>query len=450
MSEEPKSSGGQAQCARSRRSALSVLAGLVILTLLIRGGFLAATPHALDSDPDGYRHLAENVAERGVFGYGDSPTAYRPPLYPLVLAPLVSMPYTTTAIATLHVLLGVATVGLLYRLAGRWGLRSFSAVAAVLVVVDPLLLMQSTLVMSETLAALLVVVALLALTGAAQRPTAVRAALAGGAVALASLCRPTFLPWLALCAVVLPWFAETWNKRLRNFTIYLVAAAAVLAPWITRNYIHFGRPVAGTTHGGYTLLLANNPWFYDYLRSGEWGSVWAADELDQWWMTKASRATPAKELQADRRAYEKAWETIRRQPGMFLYACLVRVGRLWSPLPHRVDPQEQLSEQVSRYTVGLWYGVELVLALVGVVAVIRQGCPPRLQLCRPSAPGSHRSPSWRRTWMWGILLAIVFTAVHSVYWSNLRMRAPLMPLVAMAAVLGGDRLRARFKADSNP
>jgi len=49
---------------------------------------------------------------------------------------------------------------------------------------------------------------------------------------------------------------------------------------------------------------------------------------------------------------------------------------------------------------------------------------------------------WYGTWLWGLLLAGSFTAVHAVYWSNIRMRAPLMPLVALAATAAIMHLQA--------
>ena len=36
----------------------------------------------------------------------------------------------------------------------------------------------------------------------------------------------------------------------------------VLSPWMIRNLLVFGEPVWTTTHGGYTLALANNPVYY--------------------------------------------------------------------------------------------------------------------------------------------------------------------------------------------
>ena len=42
----------------------------------------------------------------------------------------------------------------------------------------------------------------------------------------------------------------------------------------------------------------------------------------------------------------------------------------------------------------------------------------------------------RSPWIWGVLLCLVFTGVHTFYWSNMRMRAPLMPFVAILAGVG--------------
>ena len=36
----------------------------------------------------------------------------------------------------------------------------------------------------------------------------------------------------------------------------------VLSPWMIRNLVVLGEPVWTTTHGGYTLALANNPVYY--------------------------------------------------------------------------------------------------------------------------------------------------------------------------------------------
>jgi len=392
-----------------------LLIGLLLFALAVRGGVLLM-PDALRADPDNYRRLAENLLEHGTLGEGNVPTAYRPPLYPLVLAGCLALgDWSRVTIGLVHLLLGLATVWMVFLLAKRWGLGRYALVAAGLVACDPILLAQSALLMSETLATFLVVAALLCLTSAVERPTVTRAAAAGAAAAVVALCRPGLLLWTLASAVVLPAFVRPSSMRLKIYGAFVIAAAVVLAPWAVRNQARFGRPILTTTHGGYTLLLGNNPWFYEYLRSGPWGSVWDADELHR------SRTNPADEVRAEWIAYAEACRSIFHEPGMFLYACAVRVGRLWQPLPHQVHPDEGPLGRLVRYAVGLWYLAEFLLAAAGLWAVWR---------------GGHGEQHARRVWFWGLLLAGCMTAVHTVYWTNMRMRAPLMPVVALAAAAG--------------
>ena len=399
---------GSGTCQTAKRLVL----GLLVLTLAVRGGVLVLTPGTLADDPDGYRRLAENLLRHGTLGDGQTPTAYRPPLYPLMLAGCLALGKSSgPAIGVLHLAMGLATVWLVFLLGRRWGLGRWPAtLAAALVACDPILLAQSTQVMTETPATLLAVLALVSLTSAGGQPSSGRAAVAGGALALATLCRPGLLVWTVAAGVALPASVRPWSLRLKVLGGLTLAVAFVLSPWVIRNQIQFGRPILTTTHGGYTLLLGNNPKFYEYLRTGAWGTVWDANELN------ASRTAPEDELQADRQAYTEARANISREPGMFFYSCLVRVGRLWSPLPHQIDPDEGPRRRLARYAVGLWYLAELLLAAVGLWAVFRRG--------------------WRREWLWGLLLAGCLTAVHTFYWSQIRMRASLIPVVALAAAAG--------------
>jgi len=455
---------------------------LLLLTLVVRGGVLVLSPapfggnlqeadsekiDASKTDPDGYRYLAEGLVDHGVFGYDQVPTAYRPPLYPLLLTVCVALgPWSNAAIGILHVLLGVATVWLVYRLGLSLGLGNYALLAGAMVACDPILLFQSAQVMTETAAAFLTVLSLIALKWASDSPSGWRVTAAGGCVALAVLCRATFLPWAALIVFVLPAFAQTWKDRARIVVCFAAGAAIVLGPWVARNQVQFGRPIVATTHGGFTLLLGNNPSFYEYLRSGAWGTVWKADAFNREWENKAPRRTPADELRNDRLAYAEAWKSIRREPGTFLYSCAVHIGRLWSPLPHQTDPDEGALKRSARYLVGLWYLAVLPLAVIGAHAVATQhpgnhtptrsaseeeGSPPhsprlRFGLVSDRDVGIQfphcclSAATWRKAgktgWLWAFLLVAVFTAIHTLYWSNVRMRAPLMPVVALAAAAG--------------
>ncbi|HEV3340266.1 MAG TPA: glycosyltransferase family 39 protein [Pirellulales bacterium] len=396
---------------------------LILLAVFVRGGVLVAQHDRLTADPDGYRTLAQNLVEHGVMGRGTQPSAYRPPLYPIVLAACVAGPWKSeTAIGLVHFALGLLTVASTVSLAKRWGLGAFSYLAGGLVACDPILVNQSTLVMTETLATLLAVVSLAFISPAiecAGRRRVVLAALAGASFALAALCRPTFLLSLVLTVLALAWLLPDWRQRWQGVATVTIAAACVLLPWAVRNAYQLGKPIVATTHGGYTLLLGNNPEYYAFLRTAPWRAVWHAEGLDE--SLSASRS--ADEVSNDRDEYDLAWQTIRQQPGMFAYASLLRLGALWGVLPHRTTEDESLSRQFSRYAVGAWYLAVFGLALVAVVS------------------GEARLA--RAPWLFATALAAGFTLAHLVYWTDMRMRAPLVPAISLLAAAGVKSLPFR-------
>ena len=231
------------------------------------------------------------------------------------------------------------------------------------------------------------------------------------------------------------------NDGLRGWqpaAVLLGVVAAVLAPWTVRNARQIGRATPTTTHGGYTLLLGNNPAFYQHLAEAPWGEVWDSRDLDQEraaWLA----AHDNDEAAADRDSYRKAWRHIRSQPTAFAKATMIRIGRLWSPLPHRISPTESAARGTARWTVAAWY---LALFAAGVRGL--------WLLSRPG-PESHGAPSRlvsQSPWIDGLLLAATLTVVHAFFWSNLRMRAPLAPflcLLAGAACEGRTRLCKALK-----
>jgi hypothetical protein len=471
-----------------------VLAGLLLFALVVRGAVLFALRGNLQQDPDAYREIAENLLNHGTFALGKRgqlydasqplpPTAYRPPLYPVLLSNLATpdrQAVSLVKVAVMHLLLGVGTVLLTWLTARRMqnaecGTRnseipidgvhiptrsvsegnprdgshvawSFPLLAGVLVACDPLLLNQQALVMTETLATFLAVLALWCLARFDARREWFNAALAGAAIGLAALCRPTFLPWLGLVGmgvllVRIPRGSVGVRERGRgrefawrvaNCAALGLAAALVLSPWVIRNYQVFGKPIVTTTHGGYTLWLGNNESFYDWLREDETGLPWdvdrrdgkppTAEELNRQFEILVLSESEGWESAEDLFHKNLAYKAIAAHPATFARACLYRVGELWSPLPNQLTADESTSRMLLRYVTAAWYGCIYLLAAIGIWKL-------RLKLLA--------SP-----WLWGVLLCVAFTVVHTFYWSNLRMRAPLIPFVAIVAavaLLPGDR-----------
>lgn len=447
---------------------------LLLFTLVVRGGLLIARFDQLRADPDAYHLIAHNMVRFACFSVDDpadvsgrigdpAPSAFRPPLYPVLLSNLAigkDKIIHWEAIALLHLAMGMATVWITWLIARALQLGWASYLAGVLVACDPILLNQQSLIMTETLAALCTVIAWGLLVRFHFDRNWWNAALAGGAIGLAALCRPTYLPWLGVATVVAFFLqpglfvaakpddkkktpSRQWGLRVLNATAFLVTGLGVMFPWAWRNYQTFQKPLLTTTHGGYTLYLANNRHFYRYLREDQSGLPWDPRTKTMWTeggnsgyelsfiqeraFTKMSALTAIKsrnaEFEFDRAETQAAKSDAGRDPAGFLRAAAYRIRQLWSPLPYKLTADESTSRHALRYLTAAWYLAVYTLSLVGVLQL-------RWNLLR--------SP-----WLFGVLLCAIFTGVHVFYWCNLRMRAPLMPIVAVVAGAGALHLQQR-------
>ena len=421
------------QTALPNRVGRAALVALLLLALVLRAAMLWGLGGSLAQDRDNYRRIAEHVAagEGFVDPQTGFPTAYRPPLYPLLVAAVLVSGFGNMAIGIVQLMLGVGAVILTMLCARRLGLGRRSLVAALLVAVDPLLLQQTALVMTETTSAFL---AALVLWLGAGRPSRLRNIALGAAFGLCCLCRPTFWVFGALAvtiwAVVRIRATNSASSPSRNHWRQGVGIAAgvaagvvlVVAPWGIRNAIVMGRPIITTTHGGYTLLLAHNMPYTCAVVEQPWGAVWEAASLNEWQASleaEMARATPpidaahlspAVELARDTWMNRKAREYICNEPFVALKSGMTLVGRLWNVVP-LATKNTPLPNSV-RWAIGGFYAVVLVAMLRGV--------------CRLSRDDRLK---------WWPLLALIagFTVVHSLYWADMRMRAPLIPAIALLA-----------------
>jgi hypothetical protein len=363
-------------------------------------------------DPDNYLPLARSLAEGRGFSLDGRLTAYRPPLYPLMLSPLTAVlgERTVWGVAALHLALAAGTILLTAEAARRWGLTAERVLAAAtLVALDPVLVSQCRLVMTETLAALLTAAALAALARGGTRGAATGGCLFG----LATLCRPSALAAATLTALVACFAGPAdWTVRLRRGAVIAAATMATLLPWAARNVLVFGEPVFTTTHGGYTLYLANNPVYYDEVVNGPSGAVWTGPNQKLWWEQVNRSARGLTEPEADRAMRAAALNVIATRPADFIRASLARLGRFWGLTPAGAVYPRWLRLATSCWTAPFW-----ALMAIGLLS--------------------------RDAWIWprvsapAMLLAL--TIVHFLYWTDMRMRAPVVPAVALVAAAARAR-----------
>ena len=296
-------------------------------------------------DPDNYLPLARSLAAGQGLAIKGRPTAYRPPLYPILLAPIVTLSAdrAITAIAIFHLVLGGATAGTTAVAARRWGLSRWRVIAATwIVAIDPVLAWQSRFIMTETLTAFLIASALAALTMPRWREWVLGAAFLG----LASLSRPSMLPGAVLVVIagllVCPGACRDRLARCGTMALTLIL---VLSPWAIRNALIFGEPVWTTTHGGYTLALANNEVYYRDVLNGPPGGVWMGHDQWLWWDSVNRETSGMSEPHADRFLRNRVVELAMAEP--------LHVPAGWSPAPGAIlEPDPGGSRVLSNRALG--------------------------------------------------------------------------------------------------
>ncbi|HEY0984850.1 ArnT family glycosyltransferase [Schlesneria sp.] len=405
--------------------------GLILLLMLAAGLRLAVIlmhPDELTQDRDAYLGIATGVAQgRGFSSPGSTqPTAYRPPLYPLMLAAgLMAFP-APIVVAGINLVAGVLGVWLTERLGDLLKLGRSRFLAAGLVAVDPMLLRYVSQPMTESVCTLLAVLwiwsASLALTSPNGRAWC-RWLFSGLSFGLLVLCRPTFWP------IVLFWYGgsylvhrrqrsdnrgSAWGSLASQWICGATGTALVVGPWIVRNWWVLGVPILTTTHGGYTLFLSNNPVFYQEVVQQPWGTVWQNQSLTEWQADIESQiqqqlGAEASEVARDKWYSQQGRRTIAAEPQLFAKATLHRVRSLWNTVP-----QGEAAEQVSGnlvLAIGWYYGAILILGFCGAILI-----------------GAGRGST---TWLPLYAMIVTVQLAHLVYWTNARMRAPLTPAISL-------------------
>lgn len=402
------------------------------IAIVLRGIVIWLQADELSHDRDAYLAIARGLAEgRGLVDPDrGTPTAFRPPLFILQVAALSKLMPVAYGVAAINLFWGLIAVVATWK-TGRWlgligGRRTL---AALLVALDPMLLQYSAQPMTEVTCAGLVALLIYWIVRRdlcpAWRELGV-GLLFGGLV----LCRPTFWPLAGLAAGF--WGIERWrqNGATGQPTTQLIpwrtlaGVLLVVGPWGMRNQLVMGSPILTTTHGGYTLLLANNPVFYaDVVQQG-WGTDWPKASFDHWQAdlqtTLVEELGPdASEQGRDRWQSQMARRFIADQPIAFLKAAVYRVRSLW-----RTTPQGDVAAVTSSRLIRIvgWYYTVILLAFgAGLVSICWQGMRSRIS-------GGFRP------WLPLFLILLTVQAVHLVYWTNARMRAPIVPAISLFAV----------------
>ncbi len=362
--------------------------GLVAIGVRILYVVIVLPHYVPASDALHYHSLAAAVGDgRGMvhrfpFGYPHA-TAFRPPLYPLLLGGVYAVTGPKLGAAqVLNVALGTGVVVLASLLAWRLAGGRAGLVTGLLAAVYPPLVFNDGLPLSEPLGLLLLAAIVLLLLH--QR--AVWAGLAGG---LLLLTRPSAQFFVVVLA---GWVV--WRLGWRRASLFVVCMALVVTPWVLRNWARMGTPVLVTSNG-FNLNAVYSP---ESKASGGF--------VDGYFDPRFAdlRAGIGNEAELDAAFRRHALAELRRDPFHVLRIAPGGLQNILEPEPGRNDValvNDGRNVELQAWSVPFaWY--VLVLGVVGLWMLRhRPGIGPL------------------------VLAAVVFTVLSSVTVAAPRMRAPL-------------------------
>lgn len=405
---------------------------VLVFGLGIRLALAFYWPHDLTSDNDGYLAHAHSVANgSGFLGpFSHQPTAFRPPAYPIMLGLLLACGVTdASAVLFINVVASLLILWLTRKLAIQSGLpEKVALIATLAVAVDPLLARYSILPMTEVPCTAVLLAAIVYFHAAITNQQAQfrNGLIAGILFGIGILIRPIImisLSFVSLHAIMRALLTkdsdhQSHSRRL-NRLLPAVVAGLVLIPWIIRNGRHFDRFIPATTHGGYTLALGNNPDFYRDVINGPDTFPWDGPALDAWQkrmmvLAKREGVPPEDEPAMDSWYYRQALSAIQGEPVSFLKATFLRLRRFWAVSTADAGQGDPMLALVAVWYILLWCGLAL-----------ERWAAWRLRK-------TEQYPSLADLW----LVVLSFMLMHAFYWTDTRMRAPLMPFLIVLSLVG--------------
>jgi 4-amino-4-deoxy-L-arabinose transferase-like glycosyltransferase len=351
----------------------------ILLFLLAVGVRLAATAFVGFStvrfgDVRAYLGAAETLARTGHYPRQTDYHSFRAPGYPVFLvAATFGDPHRIALAKVANALLSGLSVLLLAALSAHlFRSRRVALGTGLAAALDPGLVLHATDIQSEPLFLVLLIAAVYALLGSADRPSSNLGVLAGVALALAALTRPSALALAPLLAA--PLWDRRWPPRAR---LHLAGSALLgfvlaLAPWTVRNALVYRELVPVNDFAGVNFYLGNSDLMVRFyrIRTREEYEGWIRDfgrvaeekqaELEASGLTSPSQRTRA--------FFRMTLEERLRKPGE---SAVLFLRKSWDWLRPYPNPLFWPAGVVA--CVGLFYTVLSFLAAYGLLRSPRPG-----------------------------------------------------------------------------
>jgi 4-amino-4-deoxy-L-arabinose transferase-like glycosyltransferase len=229
----------------ARHPDLAALSLIVIVGAALRVAFSPGAPVFVHGDSYQYFRPAHAV----MTGDGFPLPLKRPPVYPVFMAGVGSLlGEDLRHLTTVQHILGVATGALVYGVGRLTFGRGVGLLAGLATVLSGGLLIYEHYVLSEAVFTFLLVLGVLLYLLGVRRGGGWWGAAAGVTIGLAALTRPHAQALLLLAPIAVVLCCRRWCPTVRLTAVAVLAAGALLVPWMARNQIvHGSFTVAGSS-----------------------------------------------------------------------------------------------------------------------------------------------------------------------------------------------------------
>ncbi len=412
----------------------AILLGIVALAIIARAGVGIAThtwriPSSDDHWAFGFElgRIAGSLADGDGYSYPTDPpkpTAWMPPVYPLVLAGIFRVfgPFSSESALGIEILQTIASAlscAMLFFIGRRLYGPAVGFLSAFMLALYPASVHFAVQkIWSTSLTSLAILLLVYFVSRMINRPTTRLGIVVGIVLGIGALTDPLTLS-IAPPVVIL--LLRSWRKRniagVKSLTVSLLIFSVVMAPWMIRNYVTFGAFVPVKSNFGHELFLGNHghangvlpPEVVGIERQfrGLEGLLPAAmlSGAEEQYLTSLN------EVDQNRFLFRRAARSIADDPIRFVELSMIRFLRFWTALSR---PYE-----FSNYVSYVAYFLVLLLAFGGTIVALRE----RL----PLAP---------------ILIIVVFYPIaHYITIVGLyRYRYPVEPVLMVLAAVAVSRL----------
>ncbi|MCP4422019.1 MAG: hypothetical protein GY805_35845 [Chloroflexi bacterium] len=425
---------------RSKMILLSLVTAVVITLFHIQlANYIYRNEQSFwHSGSPSYGKVARSLIEQKIISLDQTtPTAYRPPLYPLFLATFLQISQQSQPIIVAQSVLAGIIFGLLTAVAYSYTQKSWPALFMIFLFVSIKYIAFDNIVQHETvLFTFLLCLGSLIFISEVKSHSPKKVVGLSLVLGLAALVRPLAPAILMVAGFWFGWLIlqkETFSAAAKRVALFTAVFITVLLPWGMRNWISIGTFTLTSTTKGMNLWKGNNPATDDIYPTLEIDSLVPLlskpPSKPGWWDPLHNLPTMT-EAEQDDFLFNLGLQYIRERPFHFLKMGFVKIWALWTPqnIPRSLGDIEWTPSG----------------AKISNLANYFDDILPTLALYLLAIPGiwkHRRSPFVLYLFAW----AVALTSIHFVTFAESRFRWPINMLMLPMADVGADMIVTQIK-----